>query len=178
MNNDHHFNSLDEALRGSEVPNEIRQTLALVEVPYFSFDGTSHMGLLVVHKEIADEVKEIFVRLCEMRFPIQKIVPIVVYGWDDDASMADNNTSAFNYRKLTGSDRLSDHAYGRAIDINPLLNPYFGTDGNVLPSGGVYNSAVPGTITADGDVVTLFKQYGWSWLGEREENTDYQHFYK
>ena len=115
--------TFDEALVGKEIPDEIRENLTIIDVPYFSFKGKTQNGQLVVHTELAADVKQIFKELLEIRFPIERMVPAVGYDWDDDKSMADNNTSAFNYRLIYGTNRLSNHSYGRAIDINPVQNP-------------------------------------------------------
>lgn len=165
-----------EALAGKEIRNEIRDVLALIEVPYISFDGEIHKGQLVVHTDVAEEVRQIFDALLERRFPIARVIPIVAYGWDDDASMAANNTSAFNYRLIRGTNRLSNHSYGRAIDINPALNPYTQYDGEVVPRGARYDAARPGTVTDD--IALLFKSHGWEWGGEWSPHKDWQHFQK
>lgn len=168
--------TLDEALVGKEIPEEIKKNLTLLDVGFFSFGGEVEKGQLVVHSSLAEEVQEIFKELLEIKFPIQQIVPVVVYGWDDDASMATNNTSAFNYRLIFGTDRLSNHSYGRAIDINPVQNPYILQDGTVLPFGAVYDPAQLGTVTVE--VANLFKSYGWDWGGDWQDKKDWQHFEK
>jgi hypothetical protein len=167
--------TLEEALEGKEIPDEIRNNLTLVNVPYFSFDGEVREGQLVVHKEVADEVQQIFQELLGMRFPIQQIIPIIAYDWNDDASMAANNTSAFNYRLVHGTNQLSNHSFGRAIDINPVQNQYTRRDGVVMPLGAKYDPTQLGTITTK--VASLFKSYGWNWAGEWPRK-DYQHFQK
>jgi len=168
--------SLEEALTGKEIPDDIREVLALIPVPFFSFDGEVREGQLVVHRELEKEVQDIFKKLVDTRFPIKQIAPVVAYGWDDDASMADNNTSAFNYRVIFNTDRLSNHSYGRAIDINPLQNPYVLSDGTVMPKGAHYDLLQPGTITAE--VADLFRLRGWSWGGDWKDRKDWQHFEK
>jgi peptidoglycan L-alanyl-D-glutamate endopeptidase CwlK len=170
------FPSLAEALVGKEVPSEIKNTLVLITVPYTSFEGKVSEGQLVVHRDVADEMQKIFKELSVLKFPIAKIIPIVAYDWDDDASMADNNTSAFNYRLIHGTDLLSNHSYGLAIDINPALNPYTQYDGVVVPPGALYDITKPGTVTTD--IVSIFKSYGWEWGGECLPTKDFQHFQK
>lgn len=172
------YDSLADALAGTTAPLHIANSLALVHIPYIDFEGKSQTGQLVIHHELCDEVEAIFAALYAAKFPIQKMIPITAYGWDDEASMVDNNTSAFNYRQIIGTDRLSNHSYGRAIDINPLQNPYFAYDGKVYPTGAKYEKEAPGTIWADGLAAKIFKEYRWNWLGEREQNADYQHFEK
>ena len=175
------FRSLDEAVQGLEFPNEIREALALVDVVYVSFDGGMHQGQVVIHKKLATDVREIFALLLELRFPIARVIPIIAYGWDDEASMAANNSSGFNYRVIAGTDRLSEHAKGLAFDLNPLQNPFIGKDGKISPAGATYDPSVPGTITKDGPVVALFKSKGWKWGGYWKKDygiLDYQHFEK
>ncbi len=111
----------------------------------------------------------------KLNFPIEKVVPIVAYGWDDETSMRDNNTSAFNYRFVQGTEILSNHSYGRAIDINPLFNPY--VKGSVVqPHGATYSPARSGTIVDKDSVVLLFEGVGWTWGGHWQNLKDYQHF--
>lgn len=168
--------TLEEALKGKPIPREITDTLELVTVPYISFAGSIEEGQLVVHTDLVKDVYAIFPRLADMGFPIEKMIPVVAYGWDDDVSMAANNTSAFNYRPIAGTVRMSQHAYGRAIDINPVQNPYVGTDGVIAPPGAVYDTAVRGTITAE--VASLFTSRGWGWGGDWTDRKDWQHFQK
>jgi hypothetical protein len=168
--------TLEQALAGINVPNDICASLALVHVRHVGFDGAEHDGQLVVHGELADEVRAVFTELLARRFPIEKIVPVVAYGWDDDASMADNNSSGFNYRVIAGTDRLSNHAFGRAIDINPVQNPYVRIDGLVMPTGATYDTSVPGTVTED--IAGLFTKLGWKWGGHWTDRKDWQHFDK
>lgn len=175
------FRSLDEAVERLSFPNEIRDTLTLVTVEHFSFDGLIHQGQLVIHKKLATDVSEVFTALLELQFPIASVVPIVVFGWDDETSMAANNSSGFNYRLISGTDRLSEHGRGLAVDLNPLLNPFIGKGGKISPAGAAYDPSVPGTITEDGPVATLFRAREWNWGGDwfKEHGIlDYQHFEK
>lgn len=149
-----------------------------MDVTHVDFDDNERVGQLVVHAELAGEVEEIFAELFALRFPIAFIEPVIAYGWDDDKSMAANNTSAFNYREIVGQNRLSNHSHGRAIDINPQQNPYHAVNGSIYPEGSTYDPDVRGTFTAGSDAVRAFTKRGWYWLGERKENTDYQHFEK
>lgn len=160
-------------------PIAIKKSLVCISVAYWSFDGEEHEGQLVVHKDIADDVEEIFENLKREHFSIQTVIPIadVRFAWDDERSMGANNTSAFNYRTISGTERLSWHAYGRAIDINPLQNPYI-RDEIVSPQGAVYDHKCMGTITADSLVVRLFKEHGFLWGGDWHDRKDYQHFEK
>ncbi len=162
-------------------PREIIDCLVLLQLRYWSFDGRVHQGQMVIDKEVAQDVEETFNTLYALRFPIASIVPVAhpKIGWDDDASMNMNNTSAFNYRPITGDGlwRLSYHAYGLAIDINPLLNPYIKGE-DVRPKGAVYDMTRSGTIVDGGDVVQVFEGKGWVWGGRFKSLKDYQHFEK
>ena len=169
---------------GKDVPPEIRQRQKLVTVTYYSFDDKVHQGQIVVDERLADDVQEVFRVALENKFPIGSVIPIADRKFQkegqtnsDDLSMAANNTSAFNYRVKTGSSVLSQHAYGFAVDINPMQNPYI-KGGTILPSNAVYDPAKPGTLTLDSPVVKTFKRLGWTWGGEWQSLKDYQHFEK
>ena len=168
--------TLEEALAGKDFPDIVRRDLVIVDVPYLSFDAEDRIGQLIVHRDLVEDVRSIFSRLREMQFPISQMTPVAAYGWDDDASMAANNSSAFNYRLIAGTDRLSSHSYGRAIDLNPLQNPYTRLDGVVVPQGARYETTEPGTVTDA--VATIFEQCGWEWGGRWKNGTDWQHFQK
>ena len=111
---------------------------------------------------------------------IEQVRLVDEFGGDDDRSMAANNSSAFNCRKATGSDRWSEHAFGGAVDINPVQNPYVTGSGAVLPPNGAAHTrrdrATPGLITAGDPVVKAFAAIGWRWGGDWSEGKDYQHF--
>ena len=169
--------TLSIALAGKDIPHETESDLRLVDVYYYSFDDKLHKGQLVIHKDLVNDIKWIFEMLKEKRFPIKRVIPVVKYNWSDDKSMRANNTSAFNYRLVANTDRLSNHSTGRAIDINPWQNPQM-IDGKASPKGAVYNPKVKGTISKRSIVVKLFKDRGWSWGGDWETRTDYQHFEK
>jgi hypothetical protein len=169
--------NLEEALRGKDIPLEIRELQTLVEVEHWGFDAQWHRGILVVHRELAAEVSAIFAELALARFPIEKVRPVSHYDWSDDLSMADNNSSAFNYRLAVGKPKMSQHSWGRAVDINPRLNPYL-RDDLVLPPDATYDPQVPGTIVEDGPVVHAFESRGWTWGGRWTNLKDYHHFEK
>jgi hypothetical protein len=169
--------TLKQALDGKEIPQHIKENLVLIDVEYWSFDACEKIGQLVIHRELAAEVKAIFAEIKAARFPIKKIIPVVAYNWSDDASMEDNNSSAFNYRNIVGGENLSQHAYGRAIDINPRQNPYIKGD-IILPQNAVYAPDVLGTIISDGPVVEAFVKHGWDWGGNWQRLKDWQHFEK
>ena len=169
--------SLKEALGNKKIPKYIKQQLKMVTVVYYSFDHKLHKGQIVINDHLAKEIKEIFYVLRENKFLIDKVIPIVKYNWSDSASMEDDNTSAFNYRFVKGTRILSPHAKGRAIDINPKLNPQI-KDGKIRPSGAKYNPGIPGTITKKNIAYKIFRFYGWQWGGTWKHLKDYQHFQK
>lgn len=166
--------TFEQALWGSLAPREVLSHLALIDVEYVGNDARLHRGQVVVHEDAADDIASVFAALATARFPIEKAIPIAAYGWDDDASMADNNTSAFNYRHIVGTERLSNHSFGLAIDINPRLNPYMRADGTVMPAGATYDPSVAGTVS--GAVAELFLERGWEWGGHWTDRKDWQHF--
>ncbi len=168
--------TLDQALDGSAAPRKLLEQLSLIDVDYLDLQGRGQTGQLVVASDLASEVSEIFRQLFVMAFPIEHIEPIVAYHWDDLWAMEANLTSAYNYRTIMGTTKLSQHAYGRAIDINTRLNPYYVGD-QILPAGAVYQPGRPGVIVAGDQVTELFKSYGWRWLGG-DKIPDYQHFQK
>ncbi|MCX7909684.1 MAG: M15 family metallopeptidase [Ignavibacteria bacterium] len=170
--------TFEEAIKGSKAPKEIIDSLTLIDVFYYSFDKKLHKGQIVIHKELKDEVLEIFEMIKILKFPVGKVVPIVKYNWSDDKSMKDNNTSSFNYRTISGTNRLSLHARGRAIDINPFLNPVVYPDGKVIPEGSSYNPKKLGTFYDTHPVVLEFKRLGWRWGGDFQSYKDYHHFDK
>ena len=169
--------SFDEAVAGSAAPQEIIDALELIDVDYYSFDEKLHRGQLLVHGSVAKETEDIFAELLSLSFPILKVIPIVRYGWDDSASMAGNNSSAFNYRKVFGTDTLSNHSFGLAIDINPFLNPYEQSDGKIVPEDSAYDTSRPGTFLPESAAVYAFTSRGWDWGGFWTRK-DWQHFAK
>lgn len=153
--------------------------LRLVEVDHLGFDDGMHRGQLVVHQDLVDDVIAIFADLTRLRYPIEKMRTVQNYpGAQDELSMRDNNTSAFNCRPL--GDGWSWHAYGRAIDVNPLVNPYISSDGDLQPvTAGVYldrTRANVGMLRADSPAVRVFTDRGWRWGGAWRDPIDYQHF--
>lgn len=153
--------------------------LRAVEVPYVDFAGVTKRGLLVVHRRVAKAVGGVFVELHRARFPIERIQPIDEFGGDDERSMAANNTSAFNCRRVAGSTTWSRHSYGEAIDVNPLQNPYVTRTVVSPPQSALYADRTvkhPGLITADGPVVRAFARIGWKWGGHWTRLKDWQHF--
>jgi len=171
--------TLDQALLDLQIPENIKSTLAIINIDYYGFDSLTHRGQLVISDKLKTEVIEIFDSLKKIKYPIEKIIPIVNYSWSDSLSMADNNTSCFNYRNIKGYQLLSDHAYGKAIDINPIQNPFISYKTRVSqPFQAEYDTAIQGTILKNSIVVNLFKEKGWKWGGDWKYSKDYQHFYK
>ncbi len=169
--------TFEEALEGIEIPSSIISELTLLDVEYYSFDYKLHRGQLVVNKKVEKDIKILFSLIKELKFPIAKVIPAVKYNWDDEASMNDNNTVAFNYRKVKGSKVLSAHSYGMAIDINPEQNPHI--KGKVIqPVNAKYDPKVRGTILRESELVNEFIKRGWQWGGRWKSSKDYQHFEK
>jgi hypothetical protein len=163
---------------GCPVPLE---DLRLLRVSHQGFEGGAHVGELVVHADQAEAVLAVMRTLYEAGFPIERMALIDEYGGDDDRSMAANNTSAFNCRSVAGRPGVwSEHSYGRAIDINPIQNPYVSASGTVSPPGGAaYTDRTrlsPGMVVADDGVVQAFAGIGWQWGGDWTSAKDYQHF--
>jgi hypothetical protein len=164
-------------------PEEIRKRQRLVTVKYYSMDGLVHQGQLVLDADLVDDVQKVFALALKERFPVRSVIPISDGRfrkdgrWDDELSMEADNTSSFNYREVTGGGRLSNHAYGRAVDINTFENPYVKGD-TVLPHGAHYDPKVAGTFTADSPIVREFLRLGWAWGGNWTSPIDYQHFEK
>jgi len=155
--------------------------LRLVTVSHWDFDGRVRHGVLVVRADVADEVVGIFRRLFRDRFPIRQIRPVDAYDGDDFTSIEADNTSAFNCRAATGSTEWSHHAYGLAIDINPIENPYVLHGRTIHPASEPYLDRArerPGMLLAGGDAVRAFTDAGWYWGGDWDDPIDYQHFSK
>jgi peptidoglycan L-alanyl-D-glutamate endopeptidase CwlK len=172
--------TLQEALRQNPsfpCPSEILERQILVTVQFYSFDRGLGDGEIIVDRDLAQDIKDLFDFMLLQKFPIGSVIPISAerFAWDDEISMRANNTSAFNYRTIAGSEKMSNHALGRAIDINPLLNPYI--RGEVIqPAGAVYDLARPGTLGNNSPVVGFLKARGWEWGGDWKDLKDYQHF--
>ncbi|AKK30389.1 peptidase M15 [Mycobacterium sp. EPa45] len=158
-------------------PEQLRR----VEVDYLGLDGQTHRGALVVHEQVVADIVAIFADLRRKAYPIAKMqTPDHYPGAADELSMEDNNTSAFNCRPLPGSTSWSLHAYGRAIDVNPLLNPYIDRSGDLEPTtAGRYldrRRSDPGILHAGDPAVRAFTDRGWTWGGSWHNPIDYQHF--
>ena len=153
--------------------------LRLVSVTTWGFDGRTHRGALVVHSDVAADVTDVFRTLHAARFPVARVGTVEAYGSDDDRVMAANVTSGFNCRRVAGSGTWSEHAYGRAIDINPVQNPYVRGASVDPPAGRSYldrRDVRPGMVVAGDLLVRAFAAEGWGWGGSFQTSKDYQHF--
>jgi len=167
-----------EAVSGCPAPETLLAALRLIDVSYYGFDGKLHMGQIVVHSSVEQDIRGIFTLIREVRFPLNSVIPIVRYNCSDEASMATNNSSAFNYRFIAGTQRLSRHASGLAVDLNPFQNPVSYNSGEILPPGAVYQPETAGTLSESSPVVQAFLQLGWRWGGHFLHVQDYHHFEK
>ena len=175
--------SLKERMRGKSwhqgCPVPLRR-LRLIEVSYHGFDGQRHMGRLVAHKDATDALVGALRSMYRHGFKVRKMYLVDRYEANDRRSMRADNTSAFNCRKVAGTDTWSQHAYGRAIDINPVENPYVSSDGSVSPrKRAEYADRSPrrkGMIASGGATVRAFERAGWGWGGNWSSAKDYQHF--
>jgi hypothetical protein len=154
--------------------------LRLIRLTYWGFDGSAHPGKLVVHERWARKIAVVFRKLYEARFAIRKMRLVDRYGADDKRSMRADNTSAFNCRYRNGVCCVwSQHAYGRAIDINPVENPYVGDWGVSPPNGAAYVKRKPirkGMLAFHDRAWWAFHRIGWEWGGRWGWPIDYQHY--
>jgi poly-gamma-glutamate synthesis protein (capsule biosynthesis protein) len=143
--------------------------LAYLRLDHVTFDGGTARGELLVAAAIARRTVELFRRLYALGFPIRQMRLVDDFGADDDASMTADNTSAFNFRTIAGTDLLSQHALGLAIDIDPVENPWRRPD-KILPAAGISyadrSEIRPGMIVRPGPVVAIFDELGWEWGGD------------
>ncbi|HZG94272.1 MAG TPA: M15 family metallopeptidase [Mycobacteriales bacterium] len=162
---------------GCPVPLE---QLRLIRATHWGYDGRVRTGELVVHRDVAADVVTVLRRLFAARFPIERMRLVDEYGADDRTSMRANNTSALNCRYVEDRPGVwSQHAFGRAIDVNPLVNPY--VDGAEIdpPEGARYadrSTRAPGLIRSGDVAVRAFAAEGWEWGGYWRNSKDYQHF--
>lgn len=160
--------------------------LRYLHILHYNFDDEIVEGELICNESIAKDLLEIFYELYLSEYKIDKVRLIDEYNGDDTASMEDNNTSCFNYRVVDGTTKLSKHAYGLAIDINPFYNPYvvFQSDGStyISPKGSeIYtdrSTDFPYKIDENDLCYKLFKEHGFTWGGDWNSCKDYQHFQK
>ncbi len=154
--------------------------LRYLKLSYWGFDDAPHVGELVVHADAVDVMQGVFATLFVERFPISSMRLVDDFGGDDFTSIGADNTSAFNCRASTGSStNWSQHAYGRAIDINPIENPYVSDGETEHPASVPYLDRAnvrPGMIVEGGAVVAAFDEHGWGWGGRWTDPEDSQHF--
>ena len=179
----HYFDSSNNKFSKREkqsIGELINTGLTLVNVVYIGFDKQVHKGQLICDQSVADNIRQIFFGLLQMRFPIRQCKPINEFGYSDIKSMQADNTTCFDFRLKTGSRQLSKHAYGLAIDINPVENPYK-KNNEILPANSNEN-ALTGRIRITEEqgkkVIAIFKRCGWMWGGSWLSLQDYMHFEK
>lgn len=171
---------------GNSIPEKEKnkvniEALSYLKITYWGFDEKTHIGEMIVNKKLAKEVLDIFKEIYEKKYPIEKIKLIDEYDANDENSMKNNNTSAFCYRKIANTGKVSKHSLGTAIDINPLYNPYI-VGNNISPVNA--SKYVDRTINKKGiikrkdDLYNAFIKRGWTWGGEWKGKKDYQHFEK
>ena len=160
-----------------------RDELRYVHVLHMGFDGQTKEGELVVNKAIADDVLAIFEELYQAGYPIEKVELVDAYNADDEESMSHNNSSAFNFRFISHTTKISKHGLGMAVDINTLYNPYVKTvDGklSIEPANATAyvdrSKDFPYKIDHDDLCYKLFTKYGFTWGGDWTHSKDYQHF--
>lgn len=161
-------------------PSELR----MIHMGYWGFDSTSHIGAMVVNVGVVSDVVTIFRTLYQQRFPIYEMVPQDAYGGNDNTAAAADDTSGFNCRYAVTNPpgtSWSLHAYGEAIDVNDVQNPYVNGSTIIPPAGASYlnrSDLRPGMAVPGGQLVQAFGSVGWQWGGRWYPGTDYQHFSK
>ena len=163
------------------------ENLRYLRMTYKDFRGTDMTGELIIHKDVSTEVTQIFEALYEVDYPIHKMKLVSDYKGNDWQSIEADNTSAFNCRNATGSKKWSKHSYGKAIDINPIENPYISRRGYISHKESlVYKKRVhkndtyadKAILLPNDEAVKIFKKYNWKWGGDWSAVKDYQHFSK
>ncbi|HHB93808.1 MAG TPA: M15 family peptidase [Campylobacterales bacterium] len=163
--------------------------LRYLQLVYHDFNGKDRLGEMIVHKDIADDVIYIMEKLYNIGYPIRQMRLVSDFHANDWKSIDVDNTSAFNCRNVTGSKKKwSNHAYGKAIDINPIENPYISKKGHISHKAsqkyrrrvhhGYRTSADKALILQNDKITKIFKQYGFRWGGDWKYTKDYQHFDK
>ena len=176
---------VEARMRGKSYPEGAAIALSelrYLRLSYVDFDGEPQTGELVCNAAIAQDLLEIFQALYEAEYPICSIRLVDDFGGSDDESMKADNTSCFNFRTVPGSKSLSRHAFGMAVDVNPLENPYINRSGVVMPAEGQpyvdRSRDFPHKITRDDLCCRLFLEHGFTWGGSWSDRKDYQHFEK
>ena len=176
--------SVLEKMMGNSIPDKGTvdiSKLSYLTIIYWGFDEKAHIGEMIVHTGLAQEVLDIFVEVYDQQYPIEKMKLIDEYGANDELSMADNNTSAFCYRAVANTNKLSKHSTGRAIDINPLYNPYVVKNAVLPVNSESYldrELSQKGMIHQGDALYNAFIKRGWTWGGNWATQKDYQHFDK
>jgi len=153
--------------------------LRVLTMSQWGFGGRVRTSRLIVHEDVARDVLGVFRKLYAARFPIRRMVPVDAYGGSDFRSIEADNTSAFNCRFVEGTRRWSEHAYGRAIDVNPIENPYVSGGRTAHRASVPYvdrSRRRPGMAYEGGVLVRAFDAIGWGWGGRWSGIADYQHF--
>jgi hypothetical protein len=154
--------------------------LRVVRATHHGFDGRDRTGTLIVHRDVAPRILAVLRRLYDDGFPIRRMAPVDAYGGSDYRSIEADNTSAFNCRFVDGTTHYSEHAYGRAIDVNPIENPYVTSSGTTShPASRAYLRRTPfrpGMAAEGHSLVRAFAAIGWGWGGRWSGAKDYQHF--
>jgi len=164
--------------RGDDARCPRWDALAYVVVDHVTFDAGAARGELVVAADLAVRAVALFRRLWQLGFPLRQVRLVDDFGASDDASMAADNSSAFNFRVVAGTDRLSQHALGRAIDLNPVENPWRRPDRVLPPEGAAYvdrTDVRPGMIVRPGPIVAVLDENGWEWGGDWRHAFDDHH---
>ena len=176
---------VEHRIRGVSYPDGIGialDELRYLRLSYWDFDGVTQTGEMICNEQIADDLIEIFRELYRAEYPIRSIRLVDDFGASDDESMAADNTSCFNYRLIKGTQRLSNHARGLAVDVNPLENPYINRSGVVAPPAGeAYvdrTQDFPHKIDRHDLCYKLFTSHGFTWGGNWLYSKDFQHFEK
>ncbi len=168
-------------------PVELKD-LRYLNLNYIDFEDNTKVGELIVHKDVSIEMVDIFKNLYEIKYPIYKMELVSNYGGNDFSSIEANNTSAYNCRNIEGTKKWSRHAYGKAIDINPIQNPYVSKLGHISHEKSLKyinrvhkdlnNPNDKAIILKNDNVTKMFKKYNWNWGGNWHNINDYQHFDK
>jgi hypothetical protein len=161
--------------------------LRYLKLTYLNYQGEDSVGELIVHKNIADDMVNIMRELYEIGYPINQMKLVSDFKGNDWQSIEAGNTSAFNCRKATGSKKWSKHSYGRAIDINPLENPYVSRKGHISHKASLkykkrqhlnHTPSDRAVLLKNDKATLIFKKYGFTWGGDWRTIKDYQHFVK
>lgn len=163
------------------------EELRYLSIRHLDFRGAEVRGELIVHKDVSREVTAIFEALYNEGYPVRKMRLVSDYKGSDWQSIEADNTSAFNCRAATGSKKWSKHSYGKAIDINPIENPYISRKGHISHKASLTyrerrhqksSYADKAVLLKNDKAVKIFKKYGWEWGGDWNGVKDYQHFSK